>query len=105
MDEDLRRLFVGLPALRPREQFAVGVLAGDLQHRDLGQRAGLGVALAVSGDDAFLVKFLEDALQGDAVGAFDAELAREIALGVARGEGLEDARLVETIRLRRALWV
>ena len=38
-----------VPALRAREQFAVGILAGDFQHGDFGQGAGLDIAaLAVA---------------------------------------------------------
>ena len=48
-------------------------------------------------DGAFVFEFFQYALQRDAVVAFDAERARNVALGAARrlGERFEHARLVE----------
>ena len=108
-DEDPRRLFAGLPALRPREKLAVHVLAGDFECGDFGQHVGPFVAaLAAAGDDAFAIQVLEDCLKGDAIRAFGAQHARQIALRGAglRGKRVEHARLVEDGRVaaRTLLW-
>src|ERR1700753_815567 len=71
-NDDLRRLFVGFPTLWLREQFAVHVLAGNFENGDFGNCAGLFIAaLARACDRAFFGEFAQDALQCDAVGAFD----------------------------------
>jgi hypothetical protein len=88
--------------LRLCEQFTVHVLAGDFEHRDFGQLAGPRIALlAIAGDDAVLIELFQNALQRDAVGAFDVQQPREIALGSAgfRRERFKNARLVEAGRV------
>ena len=51
---------------RPGQQFAVGVGAGDFQHRDFRQFARLGqAALGFAGDGAFGFQFAQQALQNE----------------------------------------
>ena len=81
MDADFRRraALLLVPFGRGGDQFAVAVAAGDVGHHGRRQRRRLVDLLAALGDRAFVGEFAQDALQLDAVGVLQAELARDLA--------------------------
>ncbi len=95
-DDDLRRLFIALPALRAGEQLAVGILSGDFEDGDVRQRAGFfkGTVRAAR-QRALGFEFFQDSLQCNAVVALHAERAGNVAFGGLWifGKRFENARL------------
>ena len=67
--------FLGVPFGGRGEQFAVGVAAGDVGDHGRRQGGGLVDFPSALGDGAFVGEFAQDALQLDAVGILQAELA------------------------------
>ena len=80
-----------VPFGRTRQQFAVGVAAGDVGEHRRGQRAGLVQPLVAALDVAFVFEFTQQAFQIGAVGILGAERARDLAgadlAGAAADEG------------------
>src|SRR5438132_9473862 len=78
-DDNPWRRFVPLPALRPCEQIAVGILSCNFESRDFGKSARRRIAAPrVARDCALAFQFFENAFEGDAIGTFYAERAGEI---------------------------
>ncbi len=73
-------MLVPLRGLGPEVAGVVG--AGDAQHGDRGQGAGLAQVATVAQKLAIGLEFLEHCLEDDPVGALDAEGTRNVALGI-----------------------
>ncbi len=89
---------VAFPTVGPREYLSVGVLSRDFENCDFRKLSGPGIgALARARDRAVLFQFFQDALQRDAVIAFDTERARNVALRSVRffRQRFENALFVE----------
>src|SRR5207302_10858530 len=108
-DDNPWRRFVPLPALRPCEQIAVGILSCNFEYRDFGKSARRRIAAPrVARDCALAFQIFENAFEGDAIGTFYAERAGEITLGALRFlcQRFENARLVErwSVAIRSPAW-